>query len=164
MLTSKKEVMDRVIGLESGADDYLAKPFDLRELLARVEALLRRSEEGRTTGTSNRGVLCFSDWELDIGRRELRDNAGNETALSAAEFDLLKVLAENANQVLNRDFLLQVTRGRPAMPFDRTIDVRIGHLRRRLSNGVTDGKQLLKTVRGAGYMLASEVTYKDLAI
>jgi two-component system OmpR family response regulator len=164
MLTSKKEVMDRVIGLESGADDYLAKPFDLRELLARVEALLRRSEEGRTTGTNNRGVLCFSDWELDIGRRELRDNAGNETALSAAEFDLLKVLAENANQVLNRDFLLQVTRGRPAMPFDRTIDVRIGHLRRRLSNGVTDGKQLLKTVRGAGYMLASEVTYKDLAI
>jgi two-component system OmpR family response regulator len=113
---------------------------------------------------NNRGVLCFSNWELDIGRRELRDNTGNETTLSAAEFDLLKVLAENANQVLNRDFLLQVTRGRPTMPFDRTIDVRIGHLRRRLSNGVTDGKQLLKTVRGAGYMLASEVTYKDLAI
>ncbi|MDP6398561.1 MAG: response regulator transcription factor [Arenicellales bacterium] len=163
MLTSKKEVADRVTGLESGADDYLTKPFDLRELLARVQALLRRAEEGRTTGTASRGVLCFSGWELDISQRELRGADERKIPLSTAEFDLLRVLVENANKVLNRDFLLQVTRGRSTMPFDRTIDVRIGHLRRHLLTGHGDGKQLIKTVRGAGYMLASEVHYRDPA-
>jgi two-component system OmpR family response regulator len=163
MLTSKKEVADRVTGLESGADDYLSKPFDLRELLARVQALLRRAEEGRTTGASHRGVLCFADWELDVGRRELHRAGGDEVTLSTAEFDLLKVLVENANKVLSRDYLLQVTRGRSTMPFDRTIDVRIGHLRRHLSGDSTNERQLIKTIRGAGYMLASEVQYHDLA-
>ncbi|MDP6530276.1 MAG: response regulator transcription factor [Arenicellales bacterium] len=161
MLTSKKGVADRVTGLESGADDYLPKPFDLRELLARVKALLRRAEEGRTTGTSSRGVLCFSGWKLDIGRRELHSAGNDEVALSAAEFDLLKVLVENANKVLSRDFLLQATRGRPTMPFDRTIDVRIGHLRRRLSADSTDGRQLIKTIRAAGYMFVDEVVRLD---
>jgi len=161
MLTSKKEVVDRVTGLASGADDYLTKPFDLRELLARVQALLRRTEEGRTARTAHHGVLCFSGWELDISQRKLRGADERTIPLSTAEFDLLRVLAENPNTVLNRDFLLRATRGRSTMPFDRTIDVRIGHLRRHLSSDQGDGRELIRTVRGAGYMLEGKVRYQS---
>ncbi|MBT59729.1 MAG: response regulator transcription factor [Arenicellales bacterium] len=158
LLTSKSDVIDRVAGLESGADDYLPKPFDLRELLARINAVMRRSTTEPTKQTLQKTpIYKFSDWVLNVGTRELRSSVKELIPLSAAEFDLLHALIEHPNRVLSRDFLLDITRGRTATPFDRTIDVRIGHLRRKLGeNG--EASSLIKTVRSAGYMFTGVVT------
>jgi two-component system, OmpR family, response regulator len=160
IVTGRGNAVDKVVGLEIGADDYVTKPFDLRELLARVKAVLRRIEVATaptTESPSNGAVLCFAGWRLERGARRLLDPRGHEVALTAGEFDLLVVFAEHAGRVLSRDFLLETTRGREAAPFDRTIDVQIGRLRRKIEVDPQQ-PQILKSVRSAGYLLAAAVT------
>ncbi|MGE5547405.1 MAG: response regulator [Solirubrobacterales bacterium] len=162
MLTAMGSETDRVVGLELGADDYLAKPFSTRELLARIKAVLRRTgagpgEAAPEAGGARRQVLEFAGWRLDTGRRELHSPDGVLVELTGGEFDLLLAFLLHPQQILNRDQLLDLARGRVSGPFDRTIDVQVGRLRRKLES---DAKkpELIKTVRGGGYMLASEVT------
>jgi len=158
MLTARGDEMDRIVGLEMGADDYLHKPFIPRELLARVKNILRRTGEGHP-GQPDSRALHFSGWTLDIDARHLVDETGVVVPLPAGEFRILKTLAENPNRVLSRDQLLDVSSGREAGPFDRTIDVMISRLRRRL-NDSSGEPALIRTVRSEGYMLASKVERK----
>jgi two-component system OmpR family response regulator len=157
MLTAMGEETDRIIGLELGADDYVPKPFNPRELLARIRAVLRRTGDGgdRRTDPATR-VFRFAGWTLEPARRRLLNPDGVEVPLTGGEYDLLLALLERANRVLTRDMLLDLLRGRQAGPFDRAIDVAISRLRRKLDD---DGRnaQLIKTVRGGGYVLASDV-------
>ena len=155
MLTARGDEMDRIVGLEMGADDYLHKPFIPRELLARVKNILRRTGEGHSEQSSAR-ALHFSGWTLDVDARHLVDSAGVIVSLPAGEFRILKTLAENPNRVLTRDQLLDVSSGREAGPFDRTIDVMISRLRRRLRDDGGDAA-LIKTIRSEGYLLATKV-------
>jgi two-component system OmpR family response regulator len=163
IVTGRGDAVDKVVGLEVGADDYVTKPFDLRELLARVKAVLRRlapaEPNGAPTpaGTPARSRLRFSGWELDTAARTLTSPAGADVALTGGEFDLLTVFARHAGRVLSRDFLLEQTRGREAAPFDRTIDVQVGRLRRKIEADAED-PQIIKSVRGAGYILVPAVT------
>ena len=157
MLTAMGEETDRIIGLELGADDYLSKPFNPRELLARIRAVLRRvgdSLQSRAE-TSARGFR-FGGWTLEPTRRRLLNPEAVEVPLTGGEYDLLLALVERANRVLTRDMLLDLLRGRQAGPFDRAIDVAVSRLRRKLED---DGRhaQLIKTVRGGGYVLAATV-------
>jgi two-component system, OmpR family, response regulator len=157
MLTAMGEETDRIIGLELGADDYLAKPFNPRELLARIRAVLRRAGDTPQSRTeiSNRGFR-FGGWTLEPTRRRLLNPDAVEVPLTGGEYDLLLALVERANRVLTRDMLLDLLRGRQAGPFDRAIDVAVSRLRRKLED---DGRnaQLIKTVRGGGYVLAATV-------
>jgi two-component system OmpR family response regulator len=157
MLSAMGDETDRIIGLELGADDYLAKPFNPRELLARIRAVLRRAGEPaeRRLGSRPR-ILRFSGWTLDLARRRLVNPDGVEVPLTGGEYDLLLAMVERANRVLTRDMLLDLLRGRPAGPFDRAIDVAISRLRRKLEDNGRQA-QLIKTVRGGGYVLAAEV-------
>lgn len=149
---------DRVVGLELGADDYLGKPVHLRELLARIRSVLRRTVAAAgVPPTSSDTVLAFADWTLDCGRRRLMRTDGTDIVLSAAEFELLRVLALHAQRVLSRDQLLDMTRHRSASPFDRSIDVMVGKLRRKIQGNPRE-PALIKTVHGAGYVLAAPVT------
>jgi two-component system OmpR family response regulator len=157
MLTAAGGETDRIVGLEMGADDYLPKPFNPRELLARVRAVLRRvgaAEGGLLNGAGR--ALEFDGWRLDVSGRRLFSPAGALVPLRAAEFDLLLALAERPQRVLNRDQLLDLSRGRAANSFDRSIDVQISRLRRKLKVG-PDGPELIKTVRGGGYVFAANV-------
>jgi two-component system OmpR family response regulator len=158
MLTAMGDETDRIIGLELGADDYLPKPFNPRELLARIRAVLRRTtERGARAAETARGYK-FMGWRLEPGRRRLLDPDGTEVPLTGGEYDLLAALVERANQVLTRDMLLDLLRGRQAGPFDRAIDVAISRLRRKLDrDGAEQHGQLIKTVRGGGYVFACEV-------
>ena len=157
MLTAMGEETDRIIGLELGADDYVPKPFNPRELLARVRAVLRRAGEqaGKRAEPAGRN-LRFAGWVLEPARRRLLNPEGAEIALTGGEYDLLVALLERPNRVLTRDMLLDLLRGRQAGPFDRAIDVAVSRLRRKLED---DGRhaQLIKTVRGGGYVLAATV-------
>ena len=157
MLTAMGEETDRIIGLELGADDYMPKPFNPRELLARIRAVLRRAgdtAEQRADPTAR--ALIFAGWSLEPARRRLLNPDGAEVALTGGEYDLLLALVERPNRVLTRDMLLDLLRGRQAGPFDRAIDVAVSRLRRNLED---DGRnaQLIKTVRGGGYVLAATV-------
>jgi two-component system OmpR family response regulator len=157
MLTGKGDLIDRVVGLESGADDYVTKPFELRELLARIRAVLRRAGESTPrTGDAAARSLRFGGWTLEPARRRLLNPDAVEVPLTGGEYDLLVALVERANRVLTRDMLLDLLRGRQAGPFDRAIDVAISRLRRKLED---DGRnaQLIKTVRGGGYVLAAVI-------
>ncbi len=156
MLTAMGEEADRIIGLELGADDYLPKPFNPRELLARIRAVLRRTSERAARQQAAPQPMHFNGWTLDPIRRRLLNAEAVEVPLTGGEFDMLVALAERANQVLTRDMLLDLLRGRQAGPVDRAIDVAISRLRRKLEG---DGRapQLIKTVRGGGYVLAAEV-------
>jgi two-component system OmpR family response regulator len=157
MLTAMGEETDRIVGLEMGADDYLPKPFNPRELLARIKAVLRRAGmPDDDTDEAVEGVLTFDAWRIDLTKRELRDPDSVLVPLTAGEFDLLSVLVERAGRVLSRDQLLDLTRGREATPFDRSIDVQISRLRRKIEVDPKDPK-VIKTVRGGGYILASGV-------
>lgn len=152
MLTGRADTVDRVVGLEIGADDYVTKPFDLRELLARVRSVSRRYANVPVPAESaNKKLVCFDGFLLDPDRREVRDSAGSVIELTTGEFDLLHALAQHPGRVRNRDQLLQETHHRDAGPFDRTIDVQIGRLRKKLGD---DGKspKLIKAVRGVGYV------------
>lgn len=159
MLTAMGGEVDRVVGLEMGADDYLAKPFSTRELLARVKAVLRRSAPPagtETDGGHTRDVLTFNGWRLDSGRRQLRSEDGMLVEMTGGEFDLLMAFLTNSQRVLTRDQLLDLARGRVAGPFDRTIYVQVGRLRRKLERDPKN-PELIKTVRGGGYVLTAEV-------
>ncbi len=156
MLTAMGEETDRIVGLELGADDYVPKPFNPRELVARVRAILRRANgEGPAVETDQRPIR-FSGWMLEPSRRRLLSEDGTEVALTGGEYELLLALLERPNRVLTRDMLMDLLRGRQAGPFDRAIDVAVSRLRRKLED---DGRNpnLIKTVRGGGYVLATTV-------
>jgi len=167
IVSGRGDAVDRVVGLEIGADDYITKPFDLRELLARVKAVLRRTEAtamgtpGSAAAVGGAGAqsdcLRFAGFTLDRAARQLRDHDGREVVLTSGEFDLLTVFAQHPGRVLSRDFLLEQTRGREAAPFDRTIDVQVGRLRKKLEVDPQD-PHILKSVRGAGYILVAPVS------
>jgi two-component system OmpR family response regulator len=159
IVTGRGDPIDKVVGLEVGADDYVTKPFDLRELLARIKAVLRRTLPSATPvpASTQRSVFRFAQWHLDLSARRLSDRAGTEIALTAGEFALLSAFVQHPDRVLSRDFLLEKARGREAAAFDRTIDVQIGRLRKKLEVNADD-PQIIKSVRGAGYILVAPVT------
>jgi DNA-binding response OmpR family regulator len=159
IVTGRGDAVDKVVGLEVGADDYVTKPFDLRELLARVKAVLRRTESAGAPAAATEpraDTFRFATWHLDAGARRLVDSQGRETALTSGEFDLLSTFVRHPGRVLSRDFLLEQTRGRDGGPFDRTIDVQVGRLRKKLEPD-PDDPQIIKSVRGAGYILVAPV-------
>jgi two-component system OmpR family response regulator len=158
MLTAMGEETDRIVGLEMGADDYLAKPFSPRELLARIRAILRRVNASAAPGSraTNAKLLRFAGWVLDLGRRRLEAPDGMIVNLTTGEYELLSAFAEHPQRVLTRDQLLDLARGRDATPFDRSIDVQVSRVRRKIE---ADPKApiLIVTVRGDGYMFTPEV-------
>lgn len=155
MLTAMGDETDRIIGLEIGADDYLPKPFNPRELLARAKAVLRRAAGAQGADTA-RNTLKFASWRLDLVRRELISPEGAITELTGGEYDLLLAFLEHPNRVLSRDQLLDLARGRTASSFDRSIDVQVSRLRRKLE-GDPHRQTIIKTVRGAGYIFVPKV-------
>jgi two-component system, OmpR family, response regulator len=171
ILTGRGDAVDKVVGLEVGADDYVTKPFDLRELLARITAILRRTtaqepslaapvaRSAAPAASPVRRCLVFAGWQLDVAARSLVNESQVEVALTTGEFDLLRTLAEHAGRVLSRDFLLEQTRGRESGPFDRTIDVQVGRLRKKIEAD-PDDPRIIKSVRGAGYVLVPEVAVR----
>lgn len=156
MLTAIGDETDRVVGLEMGADDYLAKPFGPRELLARIRAVLRRTTVP-WPGCGTAQIFEFVGWRLDVARRQLHSPAGALVDLRAAEFDILLALVERPQRVLTREQLLDIARGRGTTPFDRSIDVHISRLRRRIEPDPRE-PAMIKTVRSGGYFFAAPVT------
>jgi two-component system OmpR family response regulator len=156
MVTARGEPTDRVIGLEMGADDYLAKPFDVRELEARVRAVLRRSAERGPPSAEGHAVFAFAGWKLDPRQRHLLAPEGAAVDLTSGEFDLLLAFVERPQRVLSRDHLLDIVRGRDATSFDRSIDVQISRLRRKIESD-PKAPELIKTVRSGGYLFTPAV-------
>ncbi|MFG6441172.1 response regulator [Roseateles sp. LKC17W] len=180
IITGRGDAVDKVVGLEVGADDYVTKPFDLRELLARIRAVLRRlappqapesvterpavpALAGQAAPEAARECLSFDGWRLDLSARRLTDAQGQEVVLTAGEFDLLQIFAQHPGRVLSRDFLLSQTRGREAGPFDRTIDVQVGRLRKKLEPQAPTA-QIIKSVRSAGYLFTPAVSATPRAL
>lgn len=160
LLTALKEDVDRIIGLELGADDYMGKPFNPRELAARIRAILRRVEEKGSFGKLSRQVLRFAGFIADPETRRVVRIDGSEISLTAAEFSLLLAFLERPGKMLSRDYLLDITKGRDASPFDRSIDVLVSRLRRKLND--IDKQQLLKTQRNGGYQFVARVEHAEL--
>lgn len=176
IVTGRGDAVDKVVGLEVGADDYVTKPFDMRELLARTKAVLRRlmpqealpptptnqpdSSEPTSTGVAaaleKAERFGFSGWQLNTAARSLTDLTGADVALTSGEFSLLCAFVRHPGRVLSRDFLLELTHGREAGPFDRTVDVQVGRLRKKLEVA-TDDPQIIKSVRSAGYIFVPAV-------
>jgi two-component system, OmpR family, response regulator len=157
MLTARGEDVDRIVGLEMGADDYLPKPFNPRELLARINAVLRRQAAAQTaSATSGATALVFQGWRIDLRLRELRNPSGARVAMTSAEFDLLRTFCERAGRVLSRDSLLDLTQGRHAGSFERSIDVLVSRIRRKIEPDPQDAT-MIKTVRSGGYMFTPRV-------
>ncbi len=157
MLTAMGDETDRIAGLEIGADDYLPKPFNPRELLARIRAVLRRSAASSTDGKDTRsGVLRFSGWTLDLATRRLESPRRDLVVLTTGEFDLLAIFAQRPNRVLSREQLLDLTHSRSVIPFDRSIDIQVSRVRRKIE---TDPKEpaMIKTVHGGGYLFTPAV-------
>jgi len=157
MVTAAGDVIDRVVGLELGADDYVAKPFDPRELLARLKSVLRRIQakppaESTQATPSMPARQRFGRCDVDLDARRLFEAGGEEVAMTSMEFDLLRVFLANPNRVLSRDQLLMHTRNREWEPFDRSIDIRIGRLRRKVEPDPSGEPRCIRTVRNAGYM------------
>ncbi len=153
MLTARGDELDRVLGLEMGADDYLAKPFSPRELVARLRAILRRaSGQGFASDDASTKVLRVDDLELDAGARAVRRD-GKRVDLTGAEFDLLRLLLQSAGKIVAREEISRVALGRELMPFDRAIDVHVSNLRRKIGPAA-DGSERLKAIRGVGYLFA----------
>lgn len=163
ILTSKDDTVDRVVGLEVGADDYVTKPWEERELLARIRSVMRRVKERAEVSTSammgEQRVVVFSDWKLNLDSRELRDPTGSKVELTSGEFNLLNEFIEKAGRVLSRDHLLSAIYNREWEPFDRSIDVLVTRLRRKVE---ADSRhpEIIKTVRGTGYMFASAISFE----
>ncbi|MEI7611498.1 MAG: response regulator [Betaproteobacteria bacterium] len=159
MLTARDEPVDRVIGLEMGADDYVGKPFDPRELVARIEAVLRRGAQPAAAPDPKGGVFCFGDWSLDRGSRQLA--RGSEVvALTSGEFSLLNTLVANAHRPMKRERLLELTRGDDSESFDRAIDVQIHRLRRLIESDPAHPRYL-QTVWGVGYVFVPDAENKE---
>jgi len=157
MVTGVVESTDRIVGLELGADDYVTKPFDARELLARVRAVLRRAEASSTAMAPGASpTYRFSGWRLDIVRRELRSSDHTLTPLSGAEFELLVVFAQHPRRVLTREQLIDMARGPRHEAFDRSIDVQVSRLRRKIEEDPGD-PEIIRTVRNVGYMFNATV-------
>ena len=156
MVTAAGETIDRIVGLEVGADDYVTKPFDPRELRARLKSVLRRvqaraTEAAPTQRPTSSPRLSIGRCQLDLATHQLYDSSGEEIPITAMEFDLLRVFVDHPNQVLSRDQLLTLTRNRDWEPFDRSIDIRIARLRKKLETD-PEKPQMIRTVRGTGYM------------
>ena len=166
MLTGKGDLIDRVVGLETGADDYIPKPFELREVLARIRAVMRRAgprvapaasvPAPATSGNASK-VLVFEGWRLDVLRRELRRQTGDLVPLTAGEFELLCAFARHPNRVLNRDQLIDLVKGREWAAYDRGVDTQVMRLRKKIEADPSN-PSLIKTVRGSGYVFAAAVT------
>ena len=155
MLTGRSDTVDRIVGLELGADDYVTKPFDLRELLARVRSVMRRSDRQVAQGAQSTR-LVFEDFTLDLTSRTLTRGSGVDVPLTTSEFNLLQAFAEHPNQVLSRSQLMMHTRGNDVGAFDRSVDVQVGRLRRKiLAHGQPD---IIRAVRGVGYLFVPKVT------
>jgi DNA-binding response OmpR family regulator len=158
IITGRGESVDRVVGLELGADDYVTKPFDLRELLARVRSVLRRAHQNATPDdAANQVAFQFGNFLLSPQSRTLRTTGGATIALTTGEYELLRVLVEHPNRVLSRDDLMEHIHGRNAGPFDRAIDVQIGRLRRKVESDPAN-PELIRSVRGAGYLFSARVS------
>lgn len=162
MLTARGEPVDRILGLEMGADDYLAKPFEPRELLARIRSVMRRSKASASLPghVQQKQMLHFAGWTLDVNAGHLISKDGVVIMLSFAELRLLKVFLDHPNRILNRDQLLSFTQGREADAFDRSIDVQISRLRQKLNDDARS-PQIIKTVRSGGYILVAPVTEEN---
>ena len=160
MLTASADDTDRIVGLELGADDYIAKPYNPRELLARIKAIHRRMQLGGPGGGGAVRYLRFAGFTMDLLERQLSDATGALVVLTSMDFNLLRFLAEHAGETLDRGRLMEQTRGRDLGPLDRSLDVQVSRLRQRLSD---DGKQplLIKTVRGSGYVFSADVVAAD---
>jgi two-component system, OmpR family, response regulator len=157
MLTARGEDVDRIVGLEMGADDYLGKPFNPRELLARINAVLRRRSASWTaSSTEGATALTFLGWHIDFRRRELRNPQSARVAMTSAEFDLLRTFCERPGRVLSRDSLLDLTQGRNTGSFERSIDVLVSRIRRKIEPDPRDAT-IIKTVRSGGYMFTPTV-------
>ena len=155
MLTGRDDVVDRIVGLEIGADDYIAKPFHLREVLARLKSVLRRHNGAQRPDDQSGAAIRFDGWELDIERRRLVRPDGSEVNLTTGEFDILAVMARHPGRVFSRDMLMELTRGRQLDSFDRTIDAQIARLRRKIE--IDPAKpELVKSVRGVGYVFTGK--------
>lgn len=157
MLTAKGDEIDRVLGLEMGADDYISKPFSARELTARIKAVLRRAQSlPESRGSVESEVFRFANWKLDAAQRELESDDGVIVPLSTGEFDLLLTLALHPQRVLNRDQLLDLIKGRAANVFDRSIDTQVSRLRRKIEEDPKN-PQIIKTIWGGGYIFTAKV-------
>jgi two-component system OmpR family response regulator len=156
MVTARGDDIDRIVGLEMGADDYLPKPFNPRELVARVRAILRRTRLAHRPAAMSGRIYRFAGWTLNAGARQLQDADGQSVELTGGEFDLLTALLSHPQRVLTRDQLLDWTRGRDASPFDRSIDVQLSRLRRKLGD-TAKSPAMIRTVRGGGYLFAPQV-------
>jgi two-component system phosphate regulon response regulator OmpR len=157
MLTGRDDVVDRIIGIEIGADDYIAKPFHLREVHARLKSILRRRQPATPRVVQEEDqVIRFEGWALNISRRQLLDPAGAEIELTTGEFDMLAAFLNHAGRVLTRDFLMDMTRGRQLEAFDRTIDAQIVRLRRKIEADVKH-PQFIKAIRGVGYIFTGQI-------
>nr|WP_279597633.1 response regulator [Methylobacterium sp. J-067] len=156
MLTAKSEEVDRILGLELGADDYLAKPFNPRELLARIRAILRRVS-AEAPEPDERKRLHFAGWTLDVSLRQLLSPEGARVSITGAEFDLLHALCLRPGRVLSRDQLLDLTQGRAAGPFERSIDVLVSRIRQKIEID-TRNPEYIRTIRSGGYLFTPEVT------
>jgi two-component system, OmpR family, response regulator len=157
MLTARGEDVDRIVGLEMGADDYMPKPFNPRELLARINAVLRRQQAARNASAiEGAAALSFQGWHIDLRLRELRNPEGARVAMTSAEFDLLRTFCERAGRVLSRDSLLDLTQGRNAGSFERSIDVLVSRIRRKIEPDPQEAS-LIKTVRSGGYVFTPRV-------
>lgn len=152
LVTSRSDDIDKIVGLEVGADDYVTKPFNPRELLARVKSLLRRTGEARV---AHEEILAFAGWSLNLPQRRLCDSEGREVVLTRGEFELLALLARHPAEVMSRDRLSRAVSGRDWDPQDRTIDVLVRRLRAKIDAN-TEAESLILTVRGEGYRLAAE--------
>ena len=157
MVTALGSDADRIVGLEIGADDYLAKPFNPRELVARVNAVLRRARAEPGVPRSTQHLLQFAGWVLDARRREVVNPAGVVVDLSTGEYDLLVTFLEHPQRVLTRDQLMDSAKNRAATGFDRAIDIQVSRLRKKLDTSI-DGQAMIKTIRGTGYMFVPSVT------
>lgn len=160
MITGKGDTIDRIVGLELGADDYISKPFHIREVLARVRSVLRRSQEGslsRHEQSRSSKVFRFANWVLDYDKRELRSTAGTLCQLTTAEFELLAILVQRPNRVLSRDTLLDLLKGQDWAAYDRIIDTQVARLRKKIEVN-PEAPELIKTVRGVGYSFTADVT------
>lgn len=163
MLTARSEPLDRILGLEMGADDYLPKPFEPRELLARIRSVLRRTQQSAAVAEADQVQLMkFAGWTLDVIARHLIAPDETIVALSGAEYRMLHIFLTHPNQILNRDHLLNITHGRDADPFDRSIDIQISRIRQKLREDARSPR-IIKTVRNGGYILSVTVTTEHAA-